>query len=164
MKLQEGDLDFTFDGAISAIKFDDGITLATSSIQPVDFVIEYANLYRFVEVKDPDIPGAVNVEAFREKLKSGKLIQSLAGKYRDSQFFHRFQGKSDKDVEYVVLLSMNVLDDALLLTKQDELKRSIPICHKSWPCDSASCCVILNINQWKRLYGEDAVRRRSEAT
>ena len=164
MKLQERDLEFDFNGAVSAIKFDDGKTHATSSIQPVDFVIEFEDCFRFVEVKDPDEPGAANIDAFRDKLKSGKLIRSLAGKYRDSLFFRRFQADTQKDVEYVVLLSMGTLDDALLLAKQDELQRSIPFSHQTWQGNSATVCVILNMNQWKKRYGQKSVRRLSKNT
>ena len=163
MKLTERDLEFDFSSAVSATKFDDGKTHASSSIQPVDFVIEYEECFRFVEIKDPDEPGAANVDAFREKLKSGKLIRSLAGKYRDSLFFRSFQTHPKKDVEYVVLLSMRLLDDALLLAKQDELQRSIPFSHQAWEGNSASACVILNMNQWKKRYGDASVRRLSEA-
>lgn len=164
MKLEERDLEFDFTGALAADKFDDGTTHASSSIQAVDFIIEYEDCYRFVEVKDPDEPGAVNVQAFRDKLRSGKLIRSLAAKYRDSLFFRAFQGYQSKDIEYVVLLSMAVLDDALLLVKQDELRRSIPFNHPLWQHSSASACVILNLNQWKRRYGDESIRRLSEAT
>jgi hypothetical protein len=164
VKLQERDLEFDFNDAVSVIKFDDRMTHATSSIQPVDFVIEFEGCFRFVEVKDPDEPGAANVDAFREKLKSGKLIRSLAGKYRDSLFFRRFQANTEKDIEYIVLLSMGSLDDALLLSKQDQLQRSIPISHQTWQRNSATACVILNMDQWKKRYGDDSVRRLSEAT
>lgn len=162
--LEERDLVFNFTGALAVIKFDDGITHASSSIQPVDFIIEYVDCYRFIEVKDPDEPGAVNRAAFTEKLRSGKLIRSLAGKYRDSLFFRGFLNNQNKDTEYIVLLSMSALDDALLLAKQDELHRSIPFSHQNWRCNSASACVILNMRQWKRRFGDGSVRRLSEAT
>jgi len=162
MKLVELDLEFDFIGALTASKFDDGTTHTSSSIQPVDFIVEYEDCYRFVEIKDPDEPDAVNVEAFREKLKSGRLIRSLAGKYRDSLFFRGFQDNHQKDIEYVVLLSMSSLDDALLLSKQDELQRSIPFSHKSWQRNSATACVILNMNQWKKRYGNESIRRLSD--
>jgi len=163
MKLQEQDLEFDFNGAVSAVKFDDGKAHATSSIQPVDFIVEFEDCFRFIEVKDPDKPGAANIDAFREKLKSGKLIRSLAGKYRDSFFFRNFQANTQKNVEYVVLLSMGALDDALLLAKQDELQRSIPFSHQFWQQNSATACVILNINQWKKRFGDESVRRMSKA-
>jgi len=160
--LKEQDLEFEFTGSLNENNFDDGITHSSSSIQPVDFIVEYNDCYRFIEIKDPDIPNSQNIESFKEKLKSGQLIRSLAGKYRDSIFFHRNQSKKEKEIEYIVLLSMNSLDDALLLAKQDELIRSIPINHKDWQNKSASKCAILNINQWKKHYGENSVRRISQ--
>lgn len=161
MKLTERDLEFDFTGALSAIQFDDSTTHSSTSIQPVDFIVEYADCFRFIEVKDPDEPGASNVDAFKEKLKTGSLIRSLAGKYRDSLFFRTHQDKATKEIEYIVLFSMIALDDALLLTKQDELHRSIPFRHNSWQKTSASACVILNMKQWKRLYGADSIKRLS---
>jgi hypothetical protein len=162
VRIIERDLEFDFTGALSAFKFDDQTTHASSSIQAVDFIIEYADRYQFIEVKDPDEPGAADVNAFTVKLRSGKLIRSLAGKYRDSLFFRGFEGKENKEIEYIVLLSMSVLDDALLLAKQDELHRSIPFSHERWEKNSASACVILNIRKWKERYGSASVRRLSE--
>lgn len=161
MKLTERDLEFDFTGALSAIQFDDSTTHSATSIQPVDFIVEYGDSYRFIEIKDPDEPGSANIDAFREKLKTGKLIRSLAGKYRDSLFFRTHQDTATKNIEYVVLLSMSALDDALLLAKQDELHRSIPFRHDSWQRTSATACVILNMKQWKKLYGDNSVKRLS---
>lgn len=161
-KLTEFDLEFDFSDAIQAIQFDNEAYHAGSTIQRVDFIAEYDDCYRFIEVKDPDIPGAENIEGFAEKLKSGKLINSLSGKYRDSLFFRGLQNKVDKKIEYIVLLSMSNLDEPLLLSKQDELKRSIPFRHKDWPNDSAAVCVILNMQQWKKHFGEHSVRRLSD--
>ena len=161
MKLIEEDLEFDFSGAQNAIKFDDGTTYATTSIQAVDFVVEYADSYCFIEVKDPDNPATVNVAAFNEKLLSGKLIRSLAGKYRDSLFSRYFQNTVNKKIEYIVLLSMAQLDDALLLAKQDELQKSIPVQHVSWLAPSASACVVFNVKQWKKHFGDSSIRRLS---
>lgn len=161
-KLIELDLEFDFSDAIEAIQFDDDDYHAGSTIQRVDFIAEYANCYRFIEVKDPDIPGAVNRDGFISKLMSGKLIQSLSGKYRDSLFFRTIQNKVDKKIEYIVLLSMSNLEEPLLLTKQDELHRSIPFRHSDWSENSAAACIILNMQQWKRRFGEHSIRRLSE--
>jgi hypothetical protein len=168
LKITERDLEFNFTGALGAFKFDDGATHASSSIQAVDFIVEYTDCYRFVEVKDPDDPSAVNIDAFREKLRTGKLIRSLAGKYRDTLFFRvfegKFEGKENKKIEYIVLLSMSALDDALLLTKTEELQKSIPLTHANWQQNSVSVCLLLNMDQWKRRYGASSIRRLSEAT
>lgn len=161
-KLTERDLEFDFTDALNAQKFDDGITHASSSIQPVDFIVEYAHCYRYIEVKDPDEPGAANVTAFKEKMKSGQLIRSLAGKFRDSLFFQTFLENEEKNVEYIVLLSMKTMDAALLLAKQDELRRSIPYMHPKWQRNAATVCVILNIAQWEKRFGEASIRRLSD--
>lgn len=162
-QLSERDLEFDFSAAIRAVKFDDGVAHSKSSVQPVDFILEHTDRYTFVEVKDPDEPGAADVEAFRVKLKSGQLIRSLAGKFRDSMFFRVIQGVERKPVEYIVLLSMEALADADLLTKTDQLKRSLPIEHSDWPSDCATSCVIMNVRQWKRKFGDESLRRLSTA-
>jgi len=161
-KLFEMDLEFDFSDAIHAFQFDDDSYHGKSTLQRVDFIAEYDDCYRFVEVKDPDIPGAGNVEGFMEKYKSGKLIQSLSGKYRDTLFFRTLQKKIDKKIEYIVLLSMQTLKAPLLLSKQDELHRSIPFRHQDWTDDCAAVCVVLNLQQWKKRFGENSVRRLSE--
>lgn len=160
-RLSERDLEFDFSGATKAIKFDDGVSHAKSSVQPVDFIVEHADRYTFIEIKDPDEPGAANVEAFREKLKSGILVRSLAGKFRDSLFFRVIQCVEKKPVEYIVLLSMAVLTDADLLSKTDQLKRSLPIGHSDWPENCATTCVVMNVRQWKRKFGDESLRRLS---
>jgi len=160
--LVERDLEFDFAGAERAEKFDVAEIHASSSIQTVDFIVEYADCYQFIEIKDPDEPGAADVQAFKDKLKSGQLIKSLAGKYRDSLFFHRFLDHDEKNVEYIVLLSMKELDDAQLLSKLDELHRSIPYAHPLWQRNSAAVCVILNVAQWKKRFGPASIRRLSD--
>lgn len=162
-KLTEIDLEFDFSDAIDAIQFDDSAYHAGSTIKRVDFIVEYDDCYRFIEVKDPDVPGAADQAGFLAKLRSGQLVQSLSGKYRDSLFFRNIQKKTDKKIEYLILLSMASLDEALLLTKQDELHRSIPLSHSDWSEDCAAVCVILNMDQWKRRFGENSIRRMSEA-
>jgi len=163
-KLVEMDLEFDFNDAIHVFQFDDDSYHGSSSCQRVDFIAEYEDCYRFIEVKDPDIPGAANVKGFQQKFKSGKLIQSLSGKYRDSLFFRTIQNKVDKKIQYIVLLSMQALDAPLLMSKQDELHRSIPFSHNDWQNNSAASCIVLNLQQWKRFFGENSVRRLSEET
>ena len=159
--LAEADLEFDFSDATKAIRFDDDATHGNSTMKRVDFIAEYADRYIFLEVKDPDNPAAANPEAFRQKLLGGKLIPDLAGKYRDSLWFHTLSGKAEKPIYYVVLLSMAALDPALLLNKQDELHRCLPMNHKEWSRPFAQACVILNLEQYKRQFGTLAVRRKS---
>jgi hypothetical protein len=162
--VQELDLELSFPEAQAVIHFDDSEYHASSTVQRVDFIAEYEAHYLFIEVKDPDILGAENPAAFVAKLNSGNLVQSLAGKFRDTQFFRSAQGKNDRKVLYLVLLSMQSLDNALLLAKQDELRKAIPIRHADWADDCAAGCIILNFDQWKKQFGEQSLRRISEGT
>jgi len=165
MPFIEKDLEFNFAGSIQALQFDDTTFHGHSSMKRVDFITEHDDFYRFIEVKDPDIPAATeqNKADFLQNLQSGKLINSFAGKYRDSLLFRNLEGKTDKPVDYIVLLSMSTLDPAMLINKIDTLHREIPINHNSWPNSSARSCVILNLEQYKTRFGEASVRRISES-
>lgn len=160
--VQELDLELSFPNAEAVIRFDDNAYHAGSTVKRVDFIAEYDGHDLFVEVKDPDDPAATKPEAFAPKLNNGELVQSLAGKFRDTLFFRRAQGKNVLNVRYVVLLSMKSLDPALLLAKQDQLRRSIPIRHADWADDCAASCIILNFEQWRKQFGEQSLRRISE--
>ena len=159
--LSEDDLEFDFSEAIEAIRFDDNALHGQSTMKRVDFIAEYEDRFVFLEIKDPDNPGAANPEAFRHKLLTGNLIPDLASKYRDSLWFRALSGKTGKPIHYVVLLSMSALDPALILNKQDQLQRSLPLRHKDWSTASAAACVILNLEQYKKQFGAESVRRLS---
>lgn len=159
--LTENDLVFDFSQAVEAIVFDDDGLHGSSTIKRVDFIAEYTDRIVFLEIKDPDNPVAANPDAFKQKLFGGKLIPDLAGKYRDSLWFRTFSGKVNKPIHYIVLLSMASLEPPLLLAKLDELKRALPIKHVDWSEPCAQACIILNIEQYKRQFGETSVRRLS---
>lgn len=85
--LAENDLEFDFSSALEAFIFDDDVLHKPSTIKRVDFIAEFKDRFIFLEIKDPDQPGTVNLEAFKTKLLTGNLIPDLAGKYRDSTWF-----------------------------------------------------------------------------
>jgi len=163
-KITENDLEFDFSGSVSAFQYDDSRYHGCSTMKRVDFIVEYDECYRFIEVKDPDCPDATqtNRDNFALKFRNGNLIPELAGKYRDSLLFFKLQEKKEKNIQYLVLLSMSSLDAAMLLTKGDELRRVIPIGHVDWAKDSVSRCVILNLETWKQRFGNASVKRLSE--
>jgi hypothetical protein len=163
-KLVELDLEFDFATANNAFQFDCDELHGTSSAKRVDFVAEFDDCYRFIEVKDPDQPDAVNPEAFITKFQSKNLVDSLAGKFRDTLFFRSLCVEHDrnKKIEYIVLLSCEALEPAMIMAKQDILHRKIPIQHAQWAENSAVRCVLINLSQYKRIYGETSVRRISE--
>lgn len=159
--LAENDLEFDFSSAMEAIIFDDDALHNPSTMKRVDFIVEYIDRFVFLEIKDPDQPGAANPEAFKTKLLTGNLIPDLAGKYRDSYWFRSHSGKVTKPIHYVVLIAMASLEPALLLAKQDELKKSLPVTHKDWPAACAAGCAILNLDTYKKQFGANSVRRMS---
>ncbi len=163
-KLTELDLEFNFSSAVNAYQFDSHELHGVSTGQRVDFITEYNDRYRFIEVKDPDYPEAVNPEAFVTKFNQEKLINSLAGKFRDTFFFKTqcTDYNSNKSIDYIVLLSCAAIDDAMMLNKQDLLHRKIPVQHAQWAGKPAISCALMNLQKYKEIFGEDSVRRISE--
>ncbi len=64
--LAEKDLEFDFSAAMEAIIFDDDALHNPSTMKRVDFIAEYTERFVFLEIKDPDQPGAANPEAFKK--------------------------------------------------------------------------------------------------
>ena len=161
--MQEEDLIFDVSSALNAEKFDDNQLHGNkSTIKRVDFIIEHADEVIFLEVKDPDLPGASNPEKLKRDLMGGNLIPDLASNYRDTLFFSSLRKEYEKPITYVVLISMESLDDALLLAKTDVLKGALPMEHKSWSKNSVDSCVILKLDAYKKIYGDGAVWRSSD--
>lgn len=162
-RIQEGDLFFDVSSAINVEKFDDNtIHGSKSTIKRVDIIIEYPKNFIFLEVKDPDMPGASNPEKLKQDLQSGNLISDLASKYRDTLFFSSLRKAYEKPITYVVLICMQSLEDALLLAKTDALKEALPMAHESWSKNSVDSCVILKLDAYEKAYGKGTVWRASD--
>lgn len=157
MTLTKGNIEFNFDTALGAIELGEAATQDHSNMDLVDFVVDYKNRYLFVAVLDHD------TQTIRKKdLKSERLCENLARKYRDSVFFHIFGERESKEVEYAVLFTPKGIDPVLVVVLQDELKRRMPFSHPAWLRDSAVACTIMDMNQWKKRYGDDSVRYVNE--
>ena len=130
----------------------------------VDLIFEHNDKVIFLEVKDPDMPGAVNPDKLRQDLQGGNLIPDLAAKYRDSLLFTGLRGGYyNKPIHYIVLISMASLDDALILNKTDVLRAAIPVSHPQWNGNSAAAaCVILKLENYKQQFGDGSVWRASD--
>lgn len=161
--IQEGDLIFDISSAIRVEKFDDDSLHGTkSTMKRVDFIIESADEFIFLEVKDPDIPGAKNIESFKKQFLEGDFIPDIACKCRDTLLFTKLRQEYTKPITYVVLVCMEKLEDALVLPKIDALKSALPLSHKSWIKDSINSCIILKLGAYKKKYGENSVWRHSD--
>ena len=162
-KFVEDDLEFDFSWADLGENFDCDTRHAGHQMKRVDFIAEKGNQCFFIEIKDPDHPKASqNLAENRDKFLNGNLVHDLAGKYRDSLLFKTLCNSAQKELHYIVLFSMKCMVPALLMARNDALKKAIPISHKEWGAVMAKSCLILNIEQFKKIFGEQSVRRISE--
>jgi hypothetical protein len=161
--IREDDLIFDISAAMSAEKFDDDVLHGTkSTMKRVDIIIENSSEFIFLEVKDPDKPGAKNPDHFKQQFLTGNFIPEIAGQCRDTLLFTKLRQEYTKPIIYVVLVCMEKLDDALVLPKIDALKCALPLSHKSWIKDSIESCIILKLGAYKKKYGENSVWRHSD--
>ena len=152
----EGDIQFTFTEALSVRKFD---AVGTSGhgmshcMKAVDFVVEFAEHYLFVEVKDPlfsDKP-TEQIEEFVEEFMSNSIDTDFRYKYRDSYLYEWASNRADKAIDYYVLFAVETLDKSLLSTRSIELEYQLPVRIPSrveWPRRFVRGCGVFNIASW----------------
>ncbi len=168
--LIERELEFDFPAAVQARKFDHDDHGLSHCMKAVDFIVELADRYLFVEVKDPfttlsDPAAATNADkarkAFLNRLSSNRLPLELARKYRDSFLYRWAEGKLDKDVYYVVLLEIPSLDPAEYLAITERLKRVLPTnpVPPSWSRPLVQGVAVMNMASWNALGTYGSVRR-----
>ena len=160
----EEDLVFDFDDALNKprTRFESKYLREKTSIRPVDFLLELDDRYRFVEIKDPDRPNPDNPEKFEQDMASGEIVEDLSRKFRDSYFFFSLQSRPRKGIEYVVLISWSKLDSAAMLSRTDQLRRTIPWTNDSYQDSPLVRCIVMNMEAWKDEFGDGSVWRVSE--
>ena len=155
MTLTKDRYELNFDAATDAIVLGATATKDHSDLLLVDFVVEYDDRYLFVEILDSFGPDGFDLPG---RFRSDILCDLLARMYRDSMFFHSFGDRQPKHVEYAVLYTIPGVDGILVSVLQDELKRRIPLSHPVWNADSAAECSVMNPEQWRKRYGNDALK------
>lgn len=163
-RLTEGELEFVFEGVVRARKFDGPDHGLTHCMKAVDFIIEFQDKYLFVQVKDPQDSGTPEDRrrGWIETFTSSNLDQAFKYKYRDSFLYEWGAGRGDKPIVYVVLITLDTLDSALRLSRQDQLCRILPTgTPEPWDRPIANGCVVLNIESWNRTFPGCPVRRRA---
>lgn len=154
--LVENDLQITLPLNALGRKFDDGVAHGLSHcMKAVDFVVELKDRTLFVEIKDPDQPGASDEgrEAFIKRFLSGHIDEVLKTKYRDSWLYEWAQGRADKPVTYLVLMGASTLSDAELLARTDALKRLLPVSGPNgqpWSKPFVAGCAVMNLAAWNK--------------
>lgn len=168
--LQEGDMEFDFRAAHSALKFDNlprVRQMTPAGFKAVDFVIDDNNQDLWVEVKDPEnrgIPAHLapgQRRSFINRMHHNKLIKELQKKFSDTLYFIALeQGIRPVPLHYAVVLGIDTLDPALLLAFQHRLRER---CHQPGPGATGWAkgfeVVVLTIAGWNHHFGRYPARR-----
>lgn len=155
MTFSEGDLKLEIPDALGGRKFDgDGHGLS-HCMKAVDFVVNLADRYLFIELKDPQHPRATSRarKTFIARLHSGELDEELKYKYRDSFLYEWAAGRADKPIDYLVLIALDTLDDAQLAHRKASLERQLPAWGpqgRRWARPLVRLCAVFNFESWNR--------------
>jgi hypothetical protein len=137
MKIVVADgFEFRFSDAIDAYVFDEKdsskATFHGAPMKGVDIVAEFSDAYVYVELKDYDDTSAYDVIKITTNEIERKARQDafkwlknyLKYKFRDSYLYRYAEGKVDKPVHYICVLTF---DNALNSRMLNELKRELPV-------------------------------------
>jgi hypothetical protein len=116
------------------------------TMKAVDLVVEFDTYYLFVEVKDFHDPSQC-----KDVAPPANLVDSLKDKFRDTFLYRWAEGRLDKPVKYVCLLT---LDNALASRVGKELRCQLP--HgkpvNRWQYEVANACVVVNVSRWNENF------------
>ncbi len=161
MRLEEDGIEIDFSDAITAVKFDEKSSHGLSHcMKAVDFIIELADSFLFVEVKDPSNPKTrlKQKDRFNVDLSSGKIEHDLVVKFRDTFIYRWAVRKDNKPIRYLVLIT---LEDALLNSLQTRLCKKLPMEIVFWDRQIVQCCFVLNMETWNRNFPKWPVIRKT---
>lgn len=175
MKIVVADgFEFRFSDAIDAYVFDEKDsskpTFHGAPMKGVDIVAEFADAYVYVELKDYDDPSAYDVKKAtienerKARQDSFKWLKNyLKYKFRDSHLYRYAEGKVDKPVHYICVLTF---DNALNSRMLNELKRELPVGRKPrrWTQSLANSCQVVNLAKWNEVFPKWPATRLAVAT
>ena len=166
--LTEGDLRITInDDVLNARKFDDPTYHGLSHcIKAVDFVVELADRYLFIEIKDPQNPQVPSqgLNAFVQEFQSGQIDEDFKYKYRDSFLYVWASGRANKPIYYMILIGLDSLSNLMLLGRRRALEQKLPLHGPGasvWSRRIVTFCGVFNIDSWNRTYPQNPVARLS---
>jgi len=169
MTLIEKDLEFNFSNVVDAFVFDQMDEFlpnyhAVDEMSRVDFIVELDEAILFVEVKDPDCPGASaeSLAKFHTKLQNGKLGNVFASKFIDTFLYRWAEEKITKPIHY---LSLVTLDNAQVVQLSDEIVRKLPprgATVPRWSKQLFENCQVFNLNTWNENFPSWQVTRISQ--
>lgn len=167
---------FEFAEALDAYIFDEKDPLTPNFhggfMKGVDIVAEYENAYVYIEMKDYDEEFALKydvrpyrqtgqertpeeIEEEKEVRRSFKWLKNyLKYKYRDTFSYRYAEGKVDKPIHYICLITF---ENALNSIMNKELTRELPIRNKGrrWVKEIARSCKVLNVESFNRNFAHE---------
>ena len=171
MKVETDGFAFQFTGALDAFRFDEQdktqphFHALSHAMKAVDLVVELPTDYLFIEVKDfhaaddYDFKSAVTTQQREDRQAHfNHLREVLKYKFRDTWLYRWAQGKADKPVRYLCLLT---LDNAMLSVLSKELRQQLPVgvVGPNWNGALAQSCVVLNLERWNVNFPQWPVAR-----
>ena len=156
--LVEGNIQITLPPGTTFRKFDDPSSHGLSHcMKAVDFVIELPDKVLFIEIKDPQHPLAkpADTARFISEFRGEKLDEDLKYKYRDSFLYEWASGRANKPVHYWVIVAIDDLKTAHMLTRTDALKRKLPLngpSSRPWKNPIVAGCTVVNIKRWNHYW------------
>lgn len=164
-KLIEQNLQITIPNNIKVRKFDDDASHGLSNcMKAVDFIIEMSDRYLFIEFKDPEHPKSrpKDRNTFISNFLSGNIDADFKYKYRDSFLYEYASGRADKPVYYYVLVAIEKLTEAELITRTDDLNRQLPLRGPKsgeWKHSIVAGCAVFNIATWNLHLNKFPIQR-----
>lgn len=164
ISLTEGNLQITISDAAEIVawrKFDGPEHGLSHCMKGVDFIIELADRYQFIEIKDPQYPQS-SASEYRERLTSGSIDRDFMYKYRDTFLYEFASGRAKKPIYYLMLIALDTLKPADLRNRQREMQRKLPLSGPGgsrWQRPIVSGCAVFNLDTWNRNFPNYPVER-----
>lgn len=164
-RVQEGELQFEFLGAISVERLDVRGLPRPQGMALVDFVVEESSRTLLVEIKDPSQQPAPERERqrFTRAMQHQTLIyEELVPKARDSYTFLHLMERDSQPFVYVVVLGLDRLavDPVLLSSFKDRLLQRLR--HEAqdpWQRHYITDCAVVIPATWSTHFPEYALSR-----
>jgi hypothetical protein len=164
-----GGFEFGFEDALDAFIFDETDsskpTYHGAPMKAVDIIAEFSQADVYVEVKDYADSSIFNSSYFKDDLEVGQSFEAfnwlknyLKLKFRDSYLYRHAEGKVDKPVHYICLLT---LDNALNSLLRKSLRNELPVGRVTnrWLKPLATSCDVVNLETWNHNFPKWPVAR-----
>lgn len=155
----EGNLKMTIPDDVQAWRFDGDNHGLGHCMKAVDFIVALPDRTYFIEIKDPHDPRSQEKDRNRwiSKFASGALDGELKYKFRDSFLYEWASGRigNGQRIYYLVLVAIEDLAEPAWLSRQDELRRILPLLGPDsvpWSRPFVHECLVFNVTTWNRHF------------